>query len=99
MFWGNYIFEWYIDKNTLQPVWRNGCPTYRTNKILSEVYKVINNGREAVVVKKTDPIFKLPDKYRCFLRDVEIDFQGILKFEYTQADSVLVKEPGLQVLK
>ena len=32
MFWGNYISQWYIDKNTLQPVWRNGCPTHRTVK-------------------------------------------------------------------
>ena len=32
MFWGHYIYEWYIDKNTLRPVWRNGCPTYRTVK-------------------------------------------------------------------
>ena len=60
MFWGNYISEWYIDKDTLQPVWRNGCPTYRTSNVLSEVYKVIGNAREAVV--KIDPTFKLPKK-------------------------------------
>ena len=92
MFWGNYISEWYIDKNTLQPVWGNGCPTYRTSKVLSEVYKVISNGREAVV--KIDPNFKLPDKYKMLLRDVKIDFQGILKFEYTQPNTVLLKESG-----
>ena len=60
MFWGNYISEWYIDKNTLQPVWRNRCPTYRTSNVLSEVYKVVGHGREAVV--KSDPTFKLPKK-------------------------------------
>ena len=66
MFWGNYIFEWYIDKNILQPVWRNGCPTYRTSKVLSEVYKVISNGREAVV--KIDSTFKLPKNFKSYLQ-------------------------------
>ena len=78
MFSGNYIFEWYIDKNTLQPVWRKGCPTLKTRKVLSEVYKVIYNAREAVV--KINPTFKLPEEYKVFLRDVEIDFQGILRY-------------------
>ena len=78
MFSGNYIFEWYIDKNTLQPVWRKGCPTLKTRNVLSEVYKVIYNAREAVV--KINPTFKLPEEYKVFLRDVEIDFQGILRY-------------------
>ena len=92
MFWGNRISELYFDKNTLQPVWRNGCPTLRTSNVLSEVYKVIDNGREAVV--KINPTFKLPDEYKILLQDVEIDFQGILKFEHTQPNTVLLKERG-----
>ena len=68
MFWGNYISVRNIDKNTLKPVWSNGCPTYRTSSVLSEVYKVIGNGREAVV--KINPTFKLPDEYKMRLRDV-----------------------------
>ena len=25
MFWGNYTMKWFIDEDTLQPVWRKGA--------------------------------------------------------------------------
>ena len=37
----------------------------------------------------------VPRKYRMRLGDVKIDFQDVLKSEYTQPNTVLLKEPGV----
>ena len=37
----------------------------------------------------------VPEKYRMRLRDVEIDFQGVLRSGYTQPNTVLLKEAGV----
>ena len=60
--------------------------------VACDVYKAIGYSRKAGV----QAIQRLvPDKYRMRLRGVDAVLQGVLKFEYPQADTVLLKEPGL----
>ena len=60
--------------------------------VACDVYKAIGYSRKTGV----QAIQRLvPDKYRMQLRDVDAVLQGVLKFEYPQADTVLLKEPGL----
>ena len=60
--------------------------------VVSDVYKAVGYSRRAGV----QAIQRLvPRKYRMWLGDVEIDLQGVLKSEYTQPNTVLLKEPGV----
>ena len=80
MFWGNYIFEWYIDKNILQPVWRNGCPTYRTVNIDTVLVVVEKNADENTKEHKRAKKF---DKYilRCQKKQVN-ERLSVLRAKY-----------------
>ena len=60
--------------------------------VASDVYKVVGYSRKAGV-KAIQRL--VPRKYRMRLGDVNIDLQGILKSEYTQPNTVLLKEPGV----
>ena len=60
--------------------------------VASDVYKAVGYSRRAGV----RAIQRLvPRKYRIWLGDVKIDFQGVLKSEYTQPNTVLLKESGV----
>ena len=63
-----------------------------TSNTLSDVYKAVGYSRKAGV-KAIQQL--VPKKYRMRLGDVKIDFQGIPKSEYTQPNTVLLKEAGV----
>ena len=63
-----------------------------TSNTLSDVYKAVGYSRRAGVQAIQQLV---PRKYRMRLGDVKIDLQGIPKSEYTQPNTVLVKEPGV----
>ena len=60
--------------------------------VASDVYKVVGYSRKAGV-QAIQQIF--PRKYRMRLGDVKIDLQGVLRSEFTQPNTVLLKEPGV----
>ena len=60
--------------------------------VASDVHKAVGYSRRTGV----QAIQRLvPRKYRMWLGDVEIDLQGVLKSEYTQPNTVLLKEPDI----
>ena len=60
--------------------------------VASDIYKAIGYSRKAGV----QAIQRLvPDKYKMRFRDVQDMLDGVLRFEYPQADMVILKEPGV----
>ena len=60
--------------------------------VASDVYKVVGYSRKAGV-QAIQQLF--PRKYRMRLGEIKIDLQGVLKSEFTQPNTVLLKEPGV----
>ena len=60
--------------------------------VASDVYRAIGYDRKA----RVQAIQRLvPERYKMRLSDAGVTLKGVLKSEYPQPDSVLLKEPGL----
>ena len=60
--------------------------------VASDVYRAIGYDRKAGVQAMQRLV---PERYKMRLSDAGVAVEGVLKSEYPQPDSVLLKEPGL----